>query len=92
MNTIKSITLIGRRWFDSFGNTYHTVEIIVDGVRLIKTALAYGYGDHYIQTAQEWLHGNKLAPAVGTPLWQHCRDNEIELCTSVIDVQRKRDV
>lgn len=52
----RTLHIIGRRWFQrTYGNTYHTAEVIIDGVRVFKSSPAYGYGDQYLTTAHEWL-------------------------------------
>ncbi len=55
----KNITLIGRRWFQkSYGNTYCTCTVIVDGKTVHKTPEEYGYGSYYEQAGLEWLDAN----------------------------------
>ncbi len=86
------LSIIGRRWFDrKNGNTYHTAEIVVDGVTVHKTERQYGYGEQYLQTATAWLDVNGYLPGLihqetgGTePLWSYH--------TSVCDVARRRDL
>jgi len=39
---MKSITVIGRRWFERInGNTYHSAEIIIDGTFVHKIQFAF---------------------------------------------------
>jgi len=63
MNAVKEfnhIDIIAKRWFQrTYGNTYHSVEIIVDGKFLDRADFAYGYDSAYMQTAHELLakHG-----------------------------------
>jgi hypothetical protein len=57
---MKSLILFGRKWFDyKFGNTYHSVSIVVDSICVHRVPFEYGYGDQYVQTAVDWLreHG-----------------------------------
>lgn len=50
---IKVTKVIARRWFQkTYGNTYHTVEFILDNGTTYKTPRAYGYGDQWSVTAQ----------------------------------------
>ena len=54
----KSITVIGRRWRDVRGNTYHTAEALLDVVAFFppaKTEVTYGYGNQYEATAVDML-------------------------------------
>ncbi len=92
---MKALTIIGRRWFErTNGNTYHSVEVYVDGVKLTKIPLTYGYGTQYLQTARDFLEVNKLLPGItdNTVLWRYCEESGIALVDSVTDVQRKRDL
>lgn len=58
MKEIETLEIIGRRWFrKSFGNTYHTATIIVNGEEL-KSDITYGYGNHYLTTAADLLRDN----------------------------------
>jgi hypothetical protein len=60
MNKFNHIDIIAKRWFQrTYGNTYHSVEIIVDGKFLDKADFAYGYDYAYMQTAHKLLakHG-----------------------------------
>ena len=70
----KNITILGRRWFQrSYGSTYHTVDVYVDGEHIGTSEEQYGYGDQYITTAFELLQSKGLTPKthrhihVGTP-------------------------
>lgn len=55
---IETLEIHGRRWFqNSFGNTYHTTTVIVNG-RELKSDIVYGYGNHYLTTAAELLKAN----------------------------------
>lgn len=58
MKKINTMKIEGKRWFQrSYGNTYHTVKIYVDG-EILKSEITYGYGSHYLQTAAELLKEN----------------------------------
>lgn len=96
---IRSITLFGRRWFErSGGNTYHTVNIYVDGECVHQTMMQYGYDSQYIETAAEWLDehwalGREHYDNGGVePLWSYCRDRGIEYIAEAADVARKADL
>ena len=55
MKKIETLKIYGRRWFQkSYGNTYHTVTVIVNGEEM-KSGITYGYGNHYLQTAADLL-------------------------------------
>ena len=94
------LVLIGRRWFGkTHGNTYHSVEIIVDGNCIHKIDYAYGYGQQYEDSAKNWLDANGYLPGIhkkhGTPgesLWRYCERIGIVYTRSASDVQRKKDL
>lgn len=55
---IETLVIRARRWFQkSYGNTYHTVTVIVNG-HVLKSEIKYGYGNHYLTTAAELLFEN----------------------------------
>lgn len=55
MKRIETLKIHGKRWFQkSYGNTYHTVTVIVNGEQM-KSSITYGYGNHYLQTAADML-------------------------------------
>lgn len=97
----RSITIIGRRWFQrTYGNTYHTASIIIDGETVHKTPKQYGYGSSYEDSAAEWLDQSGLVPprpqhANGSrePAWSFYRDKlGIAWTSQAIDVSRERDL
>ena len=91
----RSINVIGRRWFQrTYGNTYHTAAIYVDGKCVHKTPQQYGYGDQYAWTAREWLQANGYLPGIEShdALWRYCQEHKITFQGEVIDVQREKDL
>ena len=96
-----SITLYGRRWFQkTYGNTYFSTVIYVNGEHVHTLEKEYGYGDQWQYAAQEWLFENgylddvKRAAYGGlTPnLRMYCEDKGIEYVSGVCDVERERDL
>lgn len=58
MKKIESMRIEAKRWFQrSYGNTYHTVKVFVNG-EVLRRDITYGYGNHYLQTAAELLKDN----------------------------------
>jgi hypothetical protein len=54
-----SLHIEGRRWFQkTSGNTYNSVKIFRDGECFASLPMEYGYGDYFMQRAQEWLGVN----------------------------------
>ena len=93
---IVSINVEGLLWFDSVnGNTYHAANIFVDynnGEQIeVNSAMVYGYGEGYIQTAVILLEGLKIIPSATACLWRFCRDNGIFYHTYKKNVL-KRDI
>ena len=90
----KSIFVQGRRWRDSSGNTYHTADIIVDEYEVYTTPITYGYGDHYVQTAGEWLveQGYLKGDTARRPAWTLAREQGIDFDYEAQNVRRKKDL
>lgn len=98
----KSITLIGRRWFQrTYGNTYHTVEVHVDGERVFWTTPTYGYGDQWEETGLQWLLDNDHIPentfkrydnGGHEPIRIWAERNGVQLVRTCSDVAREKDL
>ena len=90
----KSVHVAGRRWFErTNGNTYHSVRVWVDGKLIGHAPFHYGYGNHYQQTAEEFLIKAGIMPAGETThlsIWM--RENDIVYVDDIVDVQRKKDL
>lgn len=92
---MKALTLLARRWFDrKNGNTYHVVEILIDGVSVHHSPMTYGYDRAYETTAAEWLEANGYLPAGSKrqALWRVCQDAGVKLDSRAVDVPRKGDL
>lgn len=89
MKKINTLEVIGKRWFQkSYGNTYHTTTIIVNGEE-IKSGIKYGYENAYLQTAADLLRAN------GYELPSDSLEAFRMVCEyphSVKDVKRKKDL
>ena len=86
------IIIDGRRWFQkTYGNTYHSVSVTVDGVSLGNSGQHYGYGEHYRQTAAEML-----IKAGYFKSWEEfndaTRNQRDKFYFTVCDVSRERDL
>ena len=82
----------GRRWFQkTYGNTYHTVTItdLKTGEVIHKSKEEYGYGDHYRQTAKEWLIKQGLLIKEKQHDHEYMRANFL---FKVVDVPREKDL
>lgn len=81
---IRSITVIGRKWFDKVnGNTYNNAQILVNGRTVGNTGYQYGYEDFYTQAAGQWLDEHKYIKleryqhGSTEMLWRYCERNGI---------------
>jgi hypothetical protein len=95
MAKVKSITVIGKRWFNRGpGNTYFSANIIVDGKQVHRIEYAYGYGTQYAYEAFYWLAANGYLPGFEHTMapWRYCEDHGITLYYEASDVSRKRDL
>lgn len=53
---IRSIDVQAVEWFQkSMGNSYHAVQVSVNGKHVYMSPKTYGYGEHYLTTAAEGL-------------------------------------
>ena len=97
---MKSIVVTAKRWFQrTYGNTYFTASIIVNGETVANLPFQYGYGDHYMDVAADTLERLGMMPGrshsqngSADPLWHWCRKNGIALSYSAADVSRKKDL
>ena len=74
------VEMIGRRWRDSYGNTYHTVTVYKGGKYVGDSPVTYGYGNQFIQTGKEILKKNGF------------RGKSYNISETVTDVKRKKDL
>lgn len=89
MKKINTLEIIGKRWFQkSYGNTYHTTTVIVNGEEL-KSGIKYGYENAYLQTAADLLRANGYeVPADNIEAFRMV----CEYPHDVEDVNRKKDL
>ncbi len=94
------IHIHGKRWFQrSYGNTYHSYAIWIDGKHAVKVAGLYGYGEMYLQNATKWLEDNGYLPGLehydfggNEAIWRYCERKNINLVREVTDVEREKDL
>lgn len=103
-----TITVIGRRWFEKTnGNTYHSVEVYVNGDMIERLPFSYGYGSMYAQNALTILDNHYRLPNdmyINHPstesikaytslrsLWR-LKELGYHIIDSVTDVTRKKDL
>lgn len=91
----KEIRLHGRRWFQrTYGNTYCTCQIWINGEKVHKTPEETGYDSMYSQLGTQWLEANGYLPNLDPyeSLWRYCERMKITLIDDVDDVSRERDL
>lgn len=101
---IKTIDVNAKEWRDrTYGNSYFSAVVVInyrmEGSASFKIPFQYGYGDHFIDIANQELHkrGYISNPRRGVhqirePLWQYCEDHGIILRTNKTVGCRKRDL
>jgi hypothetical protein len=89
MKEIKTLEITGKRWFQkSYGNTYHTSTVKVNGETL-KSEITYGYENHYLQTAADLLRENGYnVPEDNAKAYSMM----VDYPHSVEDVKRQKDL
>ncbi len=89
---MKSLHIEGRRWFQrTYGNTYHSARIFIDGEMVANTGRHYGYGDCFLQTAIDWLKANGYVPQSAEYGTYYLRET-LGGTYSVADVGRQKDL
>ena len=92
---MKVLEIRGRRWIQtSYGNTYFSCVISIDGSPVHSIEFEYGYDQMYEQWAREWLADNGHLPGfeMGDSLSMYCREKDIILISNAVDVPRKKDL
>lgn len=101
---VNSITISGRRWFDKInGNTYHSVDVYVNGKHVGSKPFEYGYDEAYLQTAHRILQDAGVCRKTGEHLksgmdkdyyefMMDMREHRDKYVRVVSDVARKKDL
>lgn len=96
LKEIKSIEIIGLRWFDKInGNTYHSTQVIINDEDSFYEGMTYGYDRAYEQTAQEILIKKVLNKRASNKLkdnrnmFQFFKNRNITIISHHKDVKKK---
>lgn len=94
---IKKLEIRGRRWYRrGAGGVYCKAYIYINDKLVHVTPEQYGYGDHYLTLAKDWLTRNGYLEGLiddeRDPLWYLRDKHGIDLQYGVIDVPRERDL
>lgn len=96
---VKSITVIGKLWFDKVnGNSYHTAKVLINGEHYCNIPFQYGYGDQYEQSALEQLTKDgyfkdmeKYQNGTSECFWRYCDRKGIKYFRTSSYVSTKRE-
>lgn len=81
------LVINGNRWFNKVeGNTYHSVQVFIDGNLIATQGKTYGYGNQYQQTARELLE------KAGYDIFGYLRECFGSILVFCHDVQRQKDL
>jgi hypothetical protein len=96
---IERIEIHGKRWFQkTYGNTYFTAKIFVNDELVYEMPMQYGYGDHYIDMATQWLSDNGYIErddgehGFHQPIWRIAQRDGFVYKYYVQDVARQKDL
>jgi len=103
LKSFETIVMVGRRWRDDNGNTYHSTEVFVDGKLIGKEDFAYGYENQYQETGLKILQekgyfnttNEHLSSGIkkdGYDFRMYARENPSKVMFVVNDVSRKKDL
>lgn len=96
---MKVIHVHGNRWFQKvYGNTYHKVQVFIDGKFVWLSPITYGYGSQFTETAAKFLEENgylireSYSSGGKQTLMAACDAQGIALGLTVSDVGREKDL
>ena len=94
---VKKIEIVGGRYNDSYGNTYHKSAVYINDRKLTVSPKKYGYGDQYVETGMDEIVNRGYFPRilkkVGDTygLKRALRERGIKVITKTKDFKRKKD-
>lgn len=95
---IKSIMIVGKRWFDKVnGNTYCSSRVYINGELSFCVPWRYGYSNYYEQAAREELNKRGLIKLVQfdngcfESFYSYCERNKVKF-ESIVTDGLKRDM
>ena len=97
---VNSIHILAKEWFDrANGNSYFSVRIEVNGIEAGIIPMQYGYGNSYLDAANDFLSKNGTIdnPEKGhnmmrEPLWRIAEKMGLALYTHKIERCLKREL
>ncbi len=90
---MQSAFVHGKTWYDkTYGNSYFSARIFVDGVEVARLPFQYGYGDQYIHEAQRALQRLGILAPEPQPGLRLQIEASGAVFHSVLEQSRRRDV
>ena len=90
MKKINTLEISAKKWYQkSYGNTYHTVKVIVNNDTVLESGITYGYGKHYLATAANLLRDNGYNVPESN---QEAYSMMLKYPYDEVEVSRKRDL
>ncbi len=97
---MKTLIINARRWFQrTYGNTYFSGELLLDGEELVNIDFQYGYGGHCThelinKAIKEGKLPAKLVYDNGCceSNWVYFERLGYKVIENIVDVQRKKDL
>lgn len=91
---LKTIDISAKEWFDkTYGNSYFAANVTLnfgmDTQESFTLPFQYGYGDHYINMANQYMIKNGIISGERSEngsypaLWRYCEENKIILRTNI---------
>ena len=94
MKEVNELSVIAKEWFDkTYGNSYFSCQITINGTDKIYLPFQYGYGDFYLEAAKRVLIDNGYTQFnVNEALCYFCRENNIYFFNTKYENCLQRDV
>ena len=103
IDTIKTLSIVSKRWFDrTYGNTYHSCQVTINGEPVGFVPIEYGYDNKYVETALKilqgvgyWNTGEKYSNGYSKDyenFIMFLREHKDIVTNVVVDVPRKKDL
>lgn len=89
---MRSIFIEARQWHDrTYGNSYYSAQVFVDGEHLYSTGMRYGYEYQYEHDISHDLANLGVIPADVENVRRYCRDTGVDFYSVRYDT-KKRDL
>ncbi len=73
--SLLSVFINAKQWRDkTYGNTYYSAQISVNGEIVGYLPFQYGYGNQFLYEADKWLYNNGYTEDVGL-IWSNAKSD-----------------